>query len=87
MSKKKNFSIVSIGVFVAFEDLKQSESINSNTVNNMLSEQCCTVTGIKRDWFNIRLKVKNHLSKAKRSMINMRHSHVTVTAILDRIIL
>ncbi len=62
----------------------ETENINSAAVKDVSSEQRCTVTEIKSDWFEV--KLKRCLSKAKRSM-TLRGSLVTVRKILDERIL
>lgn len=43
---------------IVLEDPKEFEDINSTAANTLSSDQRCTVTEIKSDWFNIRLDAK-----------------------------
>lgn len=61
----------SVSVLI-LEDLKQLENINNTAFNDVSSEQSCTVTNIKRKWFNMTLDAKKRLVKVKRSMTNIR---------------
>lgn len=55
ISKQKHdkFSRVSSESVVVLEDLKLLQNNNNTYVNDMSLEQCCTVTGIKREWFGL----------------------------------
>ncbi len=66
------------------DDAKQLENINSTAVNDVSSEQSCTVTDIKSEWFD--RKLKKRLSKAKWSATNMRgvQGDVKVTEMEER---